>query len=261
MSLSHVYNYGQLFLKLKTLMFENKEFMQQIKNKHASTIQMLVQNYLEKENKTLNVYMYSELINDIDAFDGCIRRMATIDEKFKSIPKKSEPPTIQAFIDLIESDGIHEVKYTGISYIYKFDYILQLICKTRYPKNTKLELILIPTDTKTIDEHDSNVINVSIFNQYKDKLLQFDKQTKYYIFNSLINDSQYKSKTTDEALRKVISLAQSGNIKKTYTHNISDTEYETLEHNFSMLYIRILTISDLLKYPLDEEFICSYLDL
>ena len=255
MSLSHVYNYGQLFLKLKTL-------MQQIKNKHASTIQMLVQNYLEKENKTLNVYMYSELINDIDAFDGCIRRMATIDEKFKSsIPKKSEPPTIQAFIDLIESDGIHEVKYTGISYIYKFDYILQLICKTRYPKNTKLELILIPTDTKTIDEHNSNVINVSIFNQYKDKLLQFDKQTKYYIFNSLINDSQYKSKTTDEALRKVISLAQSGNIKKTYTHNISDTEYETLEHNFSMLYIRILTISDLLKYPLDEEFICSYLDL
>lgn len=234
-------------------------------DKRSGTIQMLVQNYLEQEHTIGSIYLYGELINDIDAFDKNIRSIKEIDEKFKSSePYRNKPETIQAFINLISTDNIeyissYEVKHESSDYIYKFDHILQLIRKTKYPDNTKLELILVPTDIPTISRRDSNVINVDSFEEYKNIILSFDKETQYNIFNMFVNNGLLKTRHVDDVLSEAIRLAKQNRIN-TYRENISFDDFETLLHNFSKITIRILTINELLSIPITNDFIRRYMD-
>ena len=54
------------------------EILNNYKHKNSFLVQILVQNYLEQENKNENIKMYGELINDIDVFNKDIKEIEII---------------------------------------------------------------------------------------------------------------------------------------------------------------------------------------
>lgn len=119
------------------IMFERKK-------KNAILVQLLVQNYLENENndKSEAVFIYGELINDIDVF---FKRLES-----EELIRNATHPHLDVFIDLISPESYiysYKVKYATKEYMYGFEHIYQLIGRIKYPKNTNLQLILVPSET------------------------------------------------------------------------------------------------------------------
>ena len=113
-------------------------------NKNAFLIQILVRNYLEKEFEAKgSFYLYEEMINDIDAFSQNLR-------KFTNVNPSREPPHLEAFFDLIETGSYlysYDVKYSMEQYMYQFQHIYELISSAKYPENTELQILVVPSET------------------------------------------------------------------------------------------------------------------
>ena len=147
------------------------------KKKNAILVQLLVQNYLENENKDEVVFMYGELINDIDVFLKRLESEEVIRNKFKSTNPQNTEPQLDVFIDLISSESYiysYEVKYATKEYMYNFEHIYQLISRMKYPKHTNLQLILVPSETIELCD-ESIQINVNHFTKQRKNLCLFPK--------------------------------------------------------------------------------------
>lgn len=233
---------------------DNVKIMNNYINYKSSLIQILVQNYLEYEYKTQNVFIYSELINDIDIFSTDLTKYQNLLNERGVIDYKL---TIRAFLDEINNEDYLqscEVKSGEKTNLCNVQYLNQILKKIKYPNNTKLLLILVPNEFN-VDK--SNIMDVNKFSRLKNEILNHDKC--YEIFNTLINDTNLINQDINSALISILARLRKGNLKTCYKLNITNDEYETLVNNFKKIEIKILTFEDLEKYPISSEYIHSLL--
>ena len=243
---------------------ENR-FMLEYKKKNAILVQLLVQNYLENENKGDAVFMYGELINDIDVFLKRLESEEVIRNKFKSTCPQNTEPQLDVFIDLISPESYiysYEVKYATKEYMYNFEHIYQLISRMKYPKNTNLQLILVPSETIELCD-DSIQINVNAFYKAKEKFMSLPKDKQFTIINYFYknrNNLKKQNVSISTALNKSIYSVLKGSIT-TYSDLITDEYFDMIVSNLSKVSIRILTIKELLKYPIQQDIIIKELGI
>ena len=113
--------------------------MNNIRNYRSSIIQLLVHNYLTHEYKTQNVFIYPELINDLDIFSTNLSNIdvLSIDDKLNT------NIDIQAILDVTSDEYVQscEIKSGNICgestkiHLFDFSNLLQLITKINYPRN------------------------------------------------------------------------------------------------------------------------------
>lgn len=230
-------------------------------DKNAFLIQILVRNYLEKEfEMKSSFYLYEEILNDTDVFTQNLRNIKELKRKFSSSRPAIEPPHIEAFFDLIEEGSYlysYDVKYSIKQYMYQFQHIYQIISRARYPDNTELQIIVVPSENV---EDDATQNNITVFEDYKHKILELSEEDKYKIFNSFAHDKSLEKDDASDVFLRFYIKAQRGTLKPTYgTSDISAEDAKILENNLSKLTIRVITLSELLKYPLTVEFLKSSL--
>ena len=140
------------------------------KNAKSFYFQSMVQNYLEHQYNTESIKFYPELINDIDLFRSDISKLI-----IKYGPDgKSNYSLISVFLEEIDPNDYLEsyevskspaqaqVKFRNNENITKFENLLSLITKIKYPLNTKLILVLVPTQ---LNVQPSDIFNTSLFEE------------------------------------------------------------------------------------------------
>ena len=95
--------------------------------------QILVLNYLQHvyTHDDCNVYLYSEVINDVDIFDKQIGYDAL----------KHDIPNIETFINLLSDNSVNPLETLEVKHVkeFRFKNIIQVLTKIWYPNNTKIK--------------------------------------------------------------------------------------------------------------------------
>lgn len=224
------------------------------KNAKSFYVQAMVQNYLEHTYNTESIKFYPELINDIDLFRSDISKLI-----IKYGPDgKSNYPTISVFLEEINPNDYlesYEIKFRNNEYITKFENLLPLITKIKYPLNTKLILVLVPTQ---LNVQPSDIFNVSLFEEYKRQVLSLDKSDMKDLFNSLCNEGMYLGMSIVDVLDLSLVKSRKGSLNKIYINELNDEEFEAIKSNFERVEIKVLGIEELAKYPMDTKFQIEY---
>jgi hypothetical protein len=233
---------------------DDKKIMQNHKNYKSFLIQILVQNYLEHEYQTENVFIYPELVNDLDIFSKDLKTQQNL---LNARGTLDYGLTIRAFLDEIDGEEYIqscEIKSGEKQYICAVKNLNQILTKIKYPVNTKLLLTLVPIEFN-VDK--TNLIDVDKFNRLKNEILQ--NEHGYDIINSLINDTDLANHDINSALTSILGKLRKGTLKTQYKNNITEDQYEGLMKNFEKVELRIITFEDLEKYPIGTEYIHSLL--
>ena len=211
---------------------DNIKIMNNYVNYKSSLIQILVQNYLEYEYKTQNVFIYPELINDIDIFSTDLTKYQNLLNERGTIDYKL---TIRAFLDEINNEDYEqscEVKSgtlclepfrvrgtvnNSTNHLFDFNNLLQLITKIKYPSNTKLLLVLVP-NMYEFDE--SKLLDVKVFEKLKNIILSDNEENKRKIFNLFRNDKSFEKRDINSVLTSLIGKSK---------NNLLDVHIEKLK--------------------------------
>lgn len=238
-------------------------FMTQTKNKNAILTQVLVRNYLKMENKDANVFLYGELINDIDTFTSNLSRIDELKSKFNArIPSNEPPKTIDAFLSLIDDYDIDYQQSYDVKYKNEllFEDLLKLITKLIYPKNTQVQIIFVSSDTSNFDKL-SKTPTITCFNKYKHEMLSLSNADIFTVVNSLVNDSTYRKKPLMDALIMVLNKLHRKTLTLDYKQNVTDDYVKVFKQNLEKITIRELTLKELLDVPLTRETLMEEYDL
>lgn len=225
-----------LFLYIKMISVFNEH------NKmRFGVIQLLVQKYIEIESKLDNVFLYSELNYDIDAFNARLENV----EKLRSV---ITPPTIiEAFIEEISDE------HASSMYLLMFKNIHQLISKHSYQENMNLWLILVPTS----DSFDIKVFQEQ-FMKLKEEISSISEIQQKLLFDELLYNKTLHDKTVIDAITLTLAKIYKGklNIDKI---KISDADYQMVKKNLFKTQIRVITLNELLEMELDKDFIKRFM--
>lgn len=222
----------------------------------SSTIQMMVQNYLEHTYNIDNVHMYPELINDIDVLVKDIndyKRMIE-DETISDL----HDIDLRVLVDVIGKDYLQsiEVKSGEVEYLATTENIVQLITKIHYPNNTKLLMVFVPT------RHNINIKTVfssKAFEQIKQSVSQKSENDQYKIFNALCNDQEFLTRNINASFMSIMIRLKKGELKYDFGEkNLKPEEFEWIKENFMKVEFKTLTLEDLERYPISPEFLHEY---
>lgn len=241
---------------------ENVNIMQNHGNFKSSLVQLLVQNYLEQEFDTKSVFVYDEIINDVDVFDKDLTQIEQLVTEIRSRKRLTNKLTIHAFLGVVPDAYLYsyEVKSGVNDYIFLFNHLMQLISKCKYPDKTKLELITVPDGFNSC--FDEEKADLEQFEDLKQQIFsdKFNENDRYLLFNAFANDNTLKRTRITSAL--IIAMSKCENNKLTsgmYKNNITNEEYEMLKNNFKKVSIRVLTYEELVSKELQKELIISVL--
>lgn len=227
----------------------NKTMCNNLNNFKAFIVQALVQNYIEKENENANVYIYQEIINDIDIFNKCIKDITKFNAN-TNLYKKN----IHIFIEnlpldiYIESIDVKHCSYEN----FKFKYLIDLISNVKYPINTKLQLILVPSKYKNEDD-DEMIFDISKFNEIKKIFIELCEESVYnkqLLLTELYKNDKLKYGTITESLLCIINKYQNKKL------NIIDENinFDLLYNNFQNISVKIITLKELYNCEIDKQF-------
>ena len=222
----------------------------------SGIVQLLVQKYIEIETKSDNIFMYSELNNDIDAFNVRLENIEKLKEKFQSPSMINTPPTdIEAFIEEIPDDSYissYEVKHTSSTYLLLYKNIYQLISKHSYQDNTELWLILVPTTAFEIGPFQEQ------FTKIKEEIKLLTEIHQKILFNELLYNEQIRNKNVIDAINFTLARIYKGKINIDNI-KITDDDFNKLKKNLLKIQIRVIPLSELLEIELDKDFIKRFM--
>ena len=233
---------------------DSTKIMANARNFKSNLIQLLVQNYLEHEYGMEQVFIYPELVNDLDVFSRNLRDYKHI---YKSYGRYDHTLTLRVFLDEIDDEDYsetYEVKSGEKQNLTLFKNLKQVIRKIKYPDNTKIVLLLVPgmfmfdtttlIDTETYDDAHTTISNLS-------------KEKKYAFFNALVNDTSIEKESITGGLVSLLGRLRKGKLQLDYgpEKNITQEEADALYFNFDKTDIRILTLEKLCEIPMKKEFI------
>lgn len=194
------------------------------------------------------------------------RRIETIKEIHDKVsaknPLREYPKTVQAFLDVINSKenlvytDTYEVKHESREYIFDVKNIRQLIDNgIVYPDNTRVELILVPSDTRELSKDDELYEKITAFDTLMDSYLSLPEDRQREIMNVLVHDNGSLRRDTNKVLLKLIREP----IHTSYADNISDKRFNCMHQNFRKLQIRIITMKELESVRIDTDYIMKVL--
>ena len=214
--------------------------MKQLDNFGSSFIQFLVLNYIKEEYNTKNVYIYPELIEDLDVLANDIKTHEQLYEK-----NKSRKLTIRTLLKEIPDEEYlesYEVKHGESFHITKFKNLKQILTKIKFPISTRLVLVLVPSGWNFNKEL---LIDIERFNDLKNEILSLDYDNKKKVFNSIINNTSLGEMSITDALSSLLEDLDDECLKDYGNKNISNDDNETLISNFERLDVKVLTLEDL----------------
>ena len=249
----------------------NIKIMNNIRNYRSSIIQLLVHNYLTHEYKTQNVFIYPELINDLDIFSTnlSIIDVLSIDGKLNT------NIDIQAILDVTSDEYVQscEIKSGNICgestkiHLFDFSNLLQLMTKINYPTETKLLLILVPN---TYEFQTEKLLDINMFEKLKLMILSESDENRRKMFNILVNEKSFRSRDINSVLTSIIGMTKKQLLdvyidklknRKDIYEELSDNNYNYIIQNFGKIELKILRLEELEKYPLSGDIIKSLLSL
>ena len=231
---------------MEAIMKEHKAFnvniepMKQLDNFGSSFIQFLVLNYIKDEYNTRNVFIYPELIEDLDIMASDIKTHERLYEK-----SKKRKLTIRTFLQEIPDEDYlesYEVKHGEPFHIAKFKNMKQLLTKIRFPINTRLVLALVPSGWNF---NKDLIINVDMFDSLKEQILSLEYDDKKKVFNGMINNTSLGEMCITDALSCLLDDLDDENLKDYGSRNITDEITEMLISNFERLDVKVLTLEEL----------------
>jgi len=191
----------------------------------SNIIQLLVRNYLQHENKSINYY--DEIIHDIDGFKTIVDNIMKTDNINVN------------FIQVVGDEYLEgfEVKYAKV---IPFEAIRQLIGPPyQYPPDMKLNIIFVPLDGIHYSTKD--------FQRRKDSLLILNHLE---LASELMNPNKNK-----KPIAPALDLIYHRIVNNKSTP-MEDAEMAArVVNNFKKIDIKVLQLSELLKYPLTEKSI------
>ena len=221
----------------------------------SGLIQILVQNYLEHQYNSSNVFMYPEIINDIDAFSENLEDRGVVNDGVidSSI-------TVCAFLkDFIKPDSYinsYEVKSGENKYITQFKNLKQILTKIVYQPKTELVLVLVP---KVDENYEWLRTNAKQFNAIKKRIMNLNEGDQYKLFNEMVLNVSYDDWSMTAALSMLMNIVKDGkavaNDENRKSECISNEQFRVLMSQFVRLRVEILTIEDLGKYDINNEFV------
>jgi len=219
---------------------DSDEPMKQVDNFGSSFIQFLVLNYIKEEYNTRNVFVYPEMIEDLDVLMNDIKTHERLYER-----SKKRKLTIRTFLQEIPDEDYlesYEVKHGEPLYIVKFKNLKQLLTKIRFPANTRLVLALVPNGWNF---NKDLILNVDMFNSLKEQILSLEYENKKKVFNSIINNTSLGEMRITDALSCLLDDLENENLKDYGSKNISDETTEMLIGNFEQLDVKVLVLEEL----------------
>ena len=219
---------------------DSDEPMKQVDNFGSSFIQFLVLNYIKEEYNTRNVFVYPEMIEDLDVLINDIKTHERLYER-----SKKRKLTIRTFLQEIPDEEYlesYEVKHGELFHITKFKNLKQLLTKIRFPVNTRLVLALVPSGWNF---NKDLIINTDMFNNLKEQILSLEYDDKKKVFNSITNDTSLGEMSITNALSCLLDDLENENLKDYGSKNISDEIAEILINNFERLDVKVLVLEEL----------------
>lgn len=212
----------------------------------AAIIQLLVHKYYEQQNNKM-VLMYGELINDIDVFSKEITNLFTDENKYDS------KPVIGVFLEDLKTQGCDyvetlEIKNETIEN-FKIDHVQRLISKCPYLENTKIKLVIVPTDYNF-----DGIEKLKRCQELKNKVLskiKTDNDKKHLI--------DYIMKTNNKKSIFEVLSDLNRNFDKIKLKTVNIDNFETMFNNFIKIDFVVLEFEELEKtVKLDEKFLFDY---
>ena len=222
------------------------------KDYRTYVVQLLVQNYIESENRDKNYFIDSELNNDHVCSKKLDESIPDIHLKLKSkLPEKNPDVDLKIFFDIIQQDtytSSGELKHAVFSPLLRFRNLVQLFDTIKDPSNTMLQIILV----QPLQE-ESQESSAEAFQSYKNKILNLAEETQYKIFNTMKNEtSMYNSIITDVLF---LLVAKSKDLHDYQHENISTDEYRKLKATFTNTTIRVISMDELIRMPISPELL------
>lgn len=227
-------------------MITNKDRIWVNKNNfNANLVQLLVQNYLydKYDKQEVRVYIYDELINDIDIFD-------------KQLDITNKNIIIDAFFSYLDENDI--TFYESIDVKFANDLLMknikQILTKCIYPNNTKLKLIFVPSIEFDKRDYLKEVINT--FTEYKDIIInKLDNTQRERLVNNIVNITNYDNFNINDALYEFIEKLLTNKDRTTFKQNVSIKDVEVFINNLNNFTIEIIEKEQLLSVPIHKELI------
>lgn len=211
----------------------------------AIAVQLLVQNYLyDKYDKNeTHVYLYDEIINDIDIFN-------------KPLDINNKNIIIDAFLAYLDNNDIDynetiDVKFANDLLLKN---IKQIIKKCIYPNNTKIKLIFVPSIKCEYKTELNNMITT--FN--KIKFIIFNRLTneqRKRLVNNILNITNYDNYNINDGLYVFINKLLTHKDTETFKHNATDEDINTFINNLNNFSIEIIEKEELLSVPIHKELL------
>lgn len=222
--------------------------MEQTISKNAFLTQILVRNYLKRENKDATIHLYSELVNDIDSFTEDLRNMEMLKNKFKTLSTKTEPKTIDAFLTIIDEDSYtnsYDVKFKDE---LRFEDLLSITTKCEYPPNTQIQLIFVSsinrnklTMTSTIEQFEKN----------KTELFNLSKEEQYLVVEDFMLNTKNRKLPLNDVFMIALDKVRKGKI--VFKNKLTDEVFNIFSNNLRKCSIRELLLDELINTPISVE--------
>lgn len=231
-------------LIMTKLFKENCKTMTEYEYLKGKYTQILVLNYLKhkyKENN-LDVYLYNEIINDVDVFNK------PIDYNIL----KQDKPTIETFINMLSSESINLLETLEVKHVREFMFknIIQVLTKFKYPLNVKIKLVYIPISTRMENEL---LKLIDEFNKYKQAIVNLNENDRYSLYNNFINGTHHYNENILFVIKYWLNMLIKYKIKNDYEHNISTDDFIHFDNNFKKFDIDIITKKQLVEYQIDND--------
>lgn len=228
-----------------------------IMNYKAVFIQALVENYLydKYKNSSSVVYMYDEIINDIDIFDKPLP-----DNVLMNINTKNKY-TIKTFLTILDDYDVNYLESIEVKHVERllFKNIKQILLKSSYNNSTLLKLIFVPSNhDKQLNADAYNIIKC--FSQLKTIMLSLDDESKTLLFNYILKTNHNDNKQLIVGLTDYINALFNHSINMDKQNYVDDTTYNIFVNNFINFNIEIITKQELLAIDFHKEIMHKIID-
>lgn len=241
-------------------------------------IQMLVRNYLIHENSDSNIFMYAEVINDIDVFTTKLEQHESMFNKFKAYRScKEEPTNVDALLVLLDPDNAEDdttylsssklkesidVKYSDKIMVKD---IISIVNSIEYPENTTMQLIYVSSDksdyVKNIHTLEDKINN---FNMHKEQILQLSDTDLQLVITELHNQF-YSSDTISQAFHEIFKNLNSKILLRKYSKDTSKlmpmNKVNDFKFKLSKCIIRELTLWEIIHVPITPNVLENELNI
>lgn len=239
------------------------EILNNYKHKNAFLVQILVQNYLEQENKDNNIKLYGELINDIDVFNNDIKEIEIIKQKYKANNiHMTNPKTIIEFLTILDDNDIDYMKTIDVKYENELHLkdIINILTKSDYTDITKLEILFVSSNPDKFYNFTNDLQLIEIFNKFKQFITTLDNDNRYFIVNNIINNKSRYNFSLSIVFTSIMETYNKPNkFTREFISNIDNNTYNRFINNLNKFSIRELSLKSIIETQLSPSFIANQL--